>query len=68
MAEQRERCRFFRRWGTGVCWLIDPDSRTVETFDDTSDGRVYSEGEFVSAALVPGFALDVGALFAILDR
>ncbi|MFN0094530.1 MAG: Uma2 family endonuclease, partial [Dehalococcoidia bacterium] len=38
MTAQREKCRYYRRYGVAVCWLFDPASRTVEVFEEGRDG------------------------------
>ena len=52
--------------GVDVCWLIDPRSRTVEVFEDESDGVVF-RGRWLASVHVPGFALDLDELWALLD-
>lgn len=67
MASQRRKCRAYRENGTEVCWLIDPERRVVERFEGDADAeRVPADGTLTTAAL-PGFALPLGELFAVLD-
>ena len=42
MRDLRAKCRFYRRSGIDVCWLIDPASRTIEIFEDEADGELLS--------------------------
>ena len=61
-----EKCRAFRRNGVAVCWLFDPESRSVQVFEGDRDGERHDAAELTSIHL-PGFTLDVPALFATLD-
>ncbi len=62
----REKSRFMRVHGVDVCWLIDPRFRTVELFEDDADGVVW-EGRWLTSPYLPGFALDIDELWALLD-
>jgi Uma2 family endonuclease len=53
--------------GTEVCWLVDAESRTVEVFKATRDALPFSEADVITSPSLPGFSLNVGALFAVLD-
>ena len=67
MDSQRTKCRYYRRYGVDIAWLIDPRSKTVELFDGENDGvRLAADGSLHSA-LLPGFELPLVALFAALD-
>jgi Uma2 family endonuclease len=66
-AAQREKCRRMRANGVDVCWLIDPESRTVELFDADHDGEPFGPGATVTSAALPGLELRVDELFAVLD-
>src|SRR5690606_25618565 len=65
----RERCRFFLTNGVDVCWLVDPSSQTVEVFDkaDAAASSLRAD-DTLRAPQLPGFALAVSDLFAVLDR
>lgn len=65
MAELRRKCRDYRAHGVDVAWLVDPDSQTVEVFEDGADG-LAAEGVLTSAYL-PGFRLELEDLFSVLD-
>ena len=68
MHQQREKCRFYRRAGVKVCWLIDPEARTLERFEADIDGLVErSGGETLQFAALPRLQIDLGALFSVLD-
>jgi Uma2 family endonuclease len=68
MAAQRRKCRRYREAGVPVCWLIDPISRSVEVFEGARDGeRLPADGTLASPH-IPGFALPLSELFAVIDR
>jgi len=66
IAELRRKCEMLRSTGVETCWLIDPVSRTAELHE----GRKKSGTavETLTAACLPGFALPLADLFAILDQ
>ncbi len=66
MAFLREKCRRYRASGVDVAWLIDPDHHVVEVFEGDQDG-VAASGTLTSVHL-PGFALDLEALYKRIDR
>ena len=66
MGELREKCRFFRRNGVDVCWLIDPVTRAVEIFEGDRDAEPIPAEGVLSSAYLPGFELPLATLFAIL--
>lgn len=68
MGEQREKCRYFRRHGVDVAWLIDPVSRTAEVFEDDADGEPVPAGGALVSRHLPGFSLAVDELFSVLDE
>ena len=67
MAEQREKCRYFRQYGVDVCWLFDPTTRTVEVFEGDVDGVLRGTNDILTSALLPGIRLRVGDVFSVLD-
>lgn len=53
-------------------WIVDPERQTVIVHQLSGDryevhGQ-YSAGERASSVLLPGFAVDVAALFAVMDE
>lgn len=68
MDELRAKCRFYRRNGVGACWLIDPESRSVELFEGDADGKPLGLDAELTSVLLPGFSLALKDLFAVLDR
>ena len=63
----REKCRFFRRHGVDVCWLVDPQSRWVEVWDSSRDGSRLGPGDELASIALPGFALPARSLWAAID-
>lgn len=54
--------------GTGVVWLVDPETRTVEVHASGQAVRALREGDTLDGGdAFPGFALPVARLFAVLD-
>src|SRR4029079_666973 len=68
MNSQRGKCRRYRANGIPVCWLVDPDRRTVEVFEGELDGKVLAAGDVLETPHMPGFSLPLDELFAVLDR
>ncbi|HML98403.1 MAG TPA: Uma2 family endonuclease, partial [Tepidiformaceae bacterium] len=66
--ELREKCRFYRRNGVEVCWLVHPESRTVEVFDEGRDGEPFPGDAAIASPALPGFTLSLAALFGSVPR
>jgi Uma2 family endonuclease len=64
MDELRAKCRFYRRSGIAVAWLLDPRSRAVEIYEDEREGDLLAPGEKLRSPHVPGFAITQEDLFA----
>lgn len=64
--ELRQKCRFFRRNGVQVAWLVDPEARTVEVFEGSRDAGTLTAPAVLTSPALPGFELDLAALFAVL--
>ncbi|MCC7364725.1 MAG: Uma2 family endonuclease [Dehalococcoidia bacterium] len=67
LASLREKCRYYRRYGVDICWLVDPNARTIEIFDAASDGLTRREGDELATPLIPGLRLPVASIFAALE-
>ena len=67
MNSQRAKCRMWREHGVPAVWLFDPRSRTAEVFDDEHDGTVFRAPAVLTTGHLPGFALPLAELFAVLD-
>ncbi len=65
--ELRAKCWYCRNHGVDIAWLVDPDSRTVEIFEADREGVVLRNDDVVRSTRLPGFALQVNELFAVLD-
>ncbi len=65
MAELRRKCLDYRQYGVDAVWLVDPDSRTVEVFEDSQEG-LRVEHELISVYLL-GFSLLLEELLSALD-
>ena len=68
MDAQRAKCRAFRQNGVDVCWLIDPETRTVEVFEGDRDGVPLASGGALTSVHLPDFVLPLAELWAVLDR
>ncbi|OAI44487.1 hypothetical protein AYO38_02160 [bacterium SCGC AG-212-C10] len=62
---QRDKCRMYREHGVEVCWLFDPEARTVERFEGDADAEPVT-GVLQSSHL-PGFSLALAELWSRLD-
>jgi len=67
LRELQEKCREYRERGVELCWLIDPETRTVEVFDGDHDGTALPRDGVLESPRLPGFALPVVELWAGLD-
>lgn len=68
LTQLREKCRQMRANGVDIAWLIDPDARTAEIFDRESDGEPVDAFATLTSPSLPGFALLLQELFAVLDN
>lgn len=66
MESQRAKCRYYRRYGVEVAWLVDPETRSVEVFEGDRDGGQLANDASLQSVLLPGFELSVVELFAVL--
>lgn len=58
--------RLYAAAGVREAWLVDPDAETVETIDlATTRRRTFAKGERAGSLAIPGFGIDVAALFAV---
>jgi Uma2 family endonuclease len=65
MRELREKCRMMRRYGTDVCWLIDPERQRAELFEGDRDGAEAASDAVLESAFLPGFALHLAELWSL---
>ena len=70
LSEESADIPFTERGRWGEYWLIDPESRSITVFKLDSSAALYSvhgmfeTGDEAASATLPGFRLDVTALFA----
>jgi Uma2 family endonuclease len=63
----RSKCREYRARGVDAAWLVLPSRRVVEVFDSEHDGVALGTSDKLTAAELPGFAVDLAELFAVVD-
>lgn len=57
--------RFYGRAGVLEAWIIDPVARTIEVRGlVAAERRVFARGQIAESRALPGFRVDVTALFA----
>jgi Uma2 family endonuclease len=66
MTTLREKCREYLSRGVEVCWLIDPQNRTVEVFEDERDGVELAADGVLETEQVPGLRIAVADLWSEL--
>jgi Uma2 family endonuclease len=64
----RGKCEFYRRNGVDAAWLVDPESRTVEVFEEGREGVVLRDDATLTSPVLPDFELPLRELFAVLDE
>ncbi len=64
----RNKCRFYRANGVDVAWLVDPQARTVEVFDEHGDGLVLINEAHLESGALPGLRIELADLFDALDE
>jgi Uma2 family endonuclease len=58
--------RLYAAAGVREAWLVDPETETVEVVDlATMARRTFPKGERAASVAIPGFGVDVAALFAV---
>lgn len=64
----RKRREYFES-GTKLVWIIDPKTRKVAVYTDFETFQVYDATQTLDGGnVLPGFALELGPLFALLDE
>ena len=63
--DERVKYHAYERFGVGEYWIVDPEAETVTIYRRAggSFARIES-GDTLTTPLLPGFALDVNAIFA----
>lgn len=60
-----DKIQFYLRAGVSITWVIDPEARTLTEYRPGQAPRLVRPPETASAEpVLPGFVLDLGALFA----
>lgn len=63
-----DKLAFYLRTGVPLTWIIDPDERTLLAYRPGEPSVLHQPPEKVGAEpVLPGFELDLGALFAEID-
>ncbi|MEO8539008.1 MAG: Uma2 family endonuclease [bacterium] len=68
MLELRQKCRDFRRTGVDARWIIDPSSRTAESFGDAADAQPVTSAGTLRSRFVPDFEVSLAELFRLIDE
>ncbi len=69
MRELIDRCRWYVENGVRIALLLDPDDSTIRDFRPGAEPVVLRAGDVLDLGeLLPGFTLDVGALFDVLTE
>jgi Uma2 family endonuclease len=67
--EMAEKLRDYFAAGARLVWYVDPKKRQVEVFAGIGLSRIVKEGEKLDGGeVLPGFEVDLKALFAELPR
>lgn len=67
-AEMSRKRREFFEAGTGLIWEVDLKSRAISVYTSETTFEVFAEGQMVTGGhVLPGFSMDIGALFSELD-
>ena len=64
--DRREKLGWYRKYGVGECWLVDPADEQVVLVDFTGPVEVQDTivgHDFVSSAVLPGFKVRASLLF-----
>ena len=67
VSDLRRKCVFYRERRVDVCWLIEPEARWVEVWDASRDGLRLPAGTVLAAPALPGFELEIDALWRAID-
>lgn len=61
-----ERIGFLLDEGVGLVWVVDPEARHIAVHEPGKPFRIVRAGTLAAAPVLPGFSLDVDALFALV--
>ena len=69
LPELRRKAKVYLRYGTALVWLVNPDDKTVEVWrsedEKTTSETVGQNGALDGEPVLPGFRLELGALFSV---
>jgi Uma2 family endonuclease len=64
LGEMRRKLKEYFFAGATLCWLVDPEKRTVSVYTSPDEFRVLTESDTLDGgAVLPGFALPVKRIF-----
>ena len=65
LAQVRRKAEVYLRHGTALVWLIDPESKTAEVWQQGLEQReiIDADGELSGADILPGFQLSLRTIF-----
>lgn len=70
LPELRRKAEVYLRHGTALFWLVNPDDKTVEVWrlddEETTRETVGSGGALNGEPVLPGFRLELDALFSLV--
>ncbi|MDE2637459.1 MAG: Uma2 family endonuclease [Chloroflexota bacterium] len=69
LPELRRKAEVYLRHGSALVWLVNPEDKTVEVWrlhgEETTSETVGSGGELDGEPVLPGFSLELDALFSL---
>ncbi len=66
--EMHDKVSAYFRAGAWLVWIVYPKSRAIYVYQAANEVRILTSGETLDGgAVLPGFALQIGDLFAVLD-
>lgn len=69
LEDVRSKAQKYLAHGTALVWIVIPESQTVEVYQPEQNVRVFADGDTLGGeAVLPGFTLDVRAIFAVQKR
>ena len=64
IAEMREKAAYYRQKGSRLVWLIYPEKRLVEVYQENADIEILTlEDSLDGKAVLPNFSLPIQKLF-----
>jgi Uma2 family endonuclease len=70
--DYQEKLKDYAEAKVGEYWIVDPEQRRVTIHQLKNDGyalkKEFTQGDQALSILLPGFVVDVAALFAVIDE